>query len=212
MSTIFITSKQARDPHTGSLKKVALTFDDGPNPPYTNQILDILNKEDIKATFFVCGANIKRHPETIVRIAKEGHLVGNHTYNHRYVLTRLGLIYKETLETQKLIEELTDQKEKLFRSPWLLAPFWLNNRLRNDGFKIFGGVWGNDWETKITPQKIADRIVSQVKNGSIIILHDGQETKAGADRSKTVEALSKIITELKNQDYQFVSPPIQTIG
>lgn len=73
-------------------KKVALTFDDGPNPPYTNQVLDILKKEGIKGTFFVCGANVKRHPEIVKKIALEGHLVGNHTYNHRYVKTRLGMI------------------------------------------------------------------------------------------------------------------------
>src|SRR5579872_3062619 len=140
-------------------KKVAITFDDGPNPPYTNQILEILKKEKIRATFFVCGANIKRHPETVKKVAKEGHIVGNHTYYHFYPTVILGAIYQEVQKTQKMIDDLIGvQKYKYFRSPGFLAPGWIKARLKDVGFEVWGGVVGNDWEPNMTPQQIADRI------------------------------------------------------
>lgn len=189
-----------------TIKKVALTFDDGPNPPYTEQILNILKKESVRACFFVCGANAERHPETVKRIASEGHLVGNHTWNHRYLPTLSGTVYKETLETQALIEKVTGQKLKLFRAPWLISPFWLNNRLEREGFKIIGsGIFGDDWKGGITPEEIKEKILSSVRNRSIIILHDGFNAKGG-DRSKTVKATSLIIRELKKKKYEFVKP------
>lgn len=189
---------------SNSNRNVALTFDDGPNPPYTDRILDILKKEGIKATFFVCGANVKRHPEIVKRAASEGHLIGNHTYNHRFLSLLIGSVYKETVKTQQMLDELIGQKEKLFRFPWLIAPFWLKNKLKKEGFKIFLGIVGNDWEAKITSQKIADKILSQVKDGSIIILHDGHNSSLNTDRTKTVEALKEIIKGLRERNFRFV--------
>lgn len=184
--------------------KVALTFDDGPNPPYTNQILDILKKENIKATFFVCGANVKRHPNIVKREAREEHIVANHSYNHRYIPTRLGTIYKEIIETQNLIDNLIHPKEKFFRAPWGFTPYWLNKKLKKEGFKIVNfGITGNDWEKYITAEKITQKILSKVHDGAVIVLHDGHNINENADRSKTVAALPIIIKELKNQGYQF---------
>lgn len=189
---------------SNSARNVSLTFDDGPNSPYTEQILDILKKEKIKATFFVCGANVKRHPEIVRQAAKEGHLIGNHTYNHHFLPLLIGSVYKETIKTQQMLDELIPQKEKLLRFPWLIAPFWLKNKLKKKGFKIFGGIVGNDWEAKITSQKIADKILSQVKDGSVIILHDGHNSSLNADRTKTVEALKEIIKGLRERNFRFV--------
>ncbi len=212
MSTIFITSKQARGLHTGNLKKVALTFDDGPNLPYTNEILDILKKEKVRATFFVCGANVKRHSEIVKRAAKEGHLVGNHSFNHRRLPTLLGTIYEEIVETQKLIEDLTGQKQKLFRPPWGYMPFWLEGKLAKEGFAIDPyDDSGHDWEQKITAAQIAKNVIDNARDGQIILLHDGRNTIQNADRAKTVQALPQIIAELKKQNYEFV-PYVTTIG
>ncbi len=187
--------------------KIALTFDDGPNPPYTEKILDILKKANIKATFFVCGANAKRHPETVKRTAKEGHLISNHTYYHRALPTKLGINYSEINKTQKLIENLTSQKQKLYRPPWGHTPIWIRWYLKRQGFKIISyNAIGKDWQAKITPTKIATNVTSNVKNGSIILLHDGHNIDEGIDRSKTVAALQIIITGLKQKGFQFVSP------
>lgn len=187
------------------MKELALTFDDGPNPPYTNQILDILKKEKIKAVFFVCGANIKRHPEVVKKIATDGHLIGNHTYYHHYLPTILGLTYNEIIETQQLIDSLVSQKEKLFRAPWGINPPWLEKKLKQRGFKLVPvGVMGNDWQRKISAQKVTELILSRAKDGSIITLHDGAETQQKADRSKTVEALPKIIEKLQKNNFEFI--------
>lgn len=186
-------------------KIVALTFDDGPNPPYTNQILDILKKEGIKATFFVCGANAKRHPELIKKIHQDGHLLGNHSYNHSYVKTRLGLIRAEIMETQKIIYRETRQKELLFRAPWGFIPFWLSKKLHKDGFKIisYSGI-ARDWIRRLSPEQIAKNVNTKIKPGQNLLLHDGMNTREGSDRSKTVAALPVIINNLRSQGYQFV--------
>lgn len=187
-------------------KKVALTFDDGPNPPYTDQILDILNEAGIEATFFVCGANVRRYPEVVKKIAKENHLVGNHTFYHHWIRTKLGIVFKETIETQKLINSLTGQEEKLFRAPWKIIPIWLKIRLEKSGFRIIPvDVLGNDWQNRVTADQIINKVIAKTKDKSIIVLHDGYNTK-GADRSKTVKALPKIIDQLREKGFQFVKP------
>lgn len=187
-------------------KRVALTFDDGPNPPYTNQIMDILKKEGIKATFFVCGANIKRYPDVVKRIAKDGHLIGNHTFYHKRLNTILGLNYQEIIDTQKLIVDLVVQKQKLFRPPYGYMPFWLKNKLVKNGFKIIDyDNAGHDWEKNITAGQIAQKIIDKAHDGQIILLHDGHNIKESANRSKTVKALPEIIKHLKAQNYQFIS-------
>jgi len=186
-------------------KRVALTFDDGPNLPYTNQILDILKKENIKAAFFVCGANIKRHPEIIRKIAKENHLIGNHSFSHNRLTTFLGINYGEILKTQKLIEDLTAQRIKLYRPPHGFMNLFLRKKLITQGFKIvlFDTV-GRDWESKITSGKIVTNIVDNVKLGSIILLHDGSDINIGVNRSKTVQALPEIINKLEENNFQIV--------
>ncbi len=188
-------------------KNVTLTFDDGPNPPYTNQILDILKKENIKAIFFVCGANIKRHPEIIKRQAKEDHIVANHSYNHSYIPTILGLTFGEIITTQKLIDNLISQKAKFYKGPWCNVPIWIKNKLEKVSFTIVPcGAMGNDWEDNITSDEITHLVTSRVADGGIITLHDGHNTEEGADRSKTVIALPRIIKSLKEKGYQFILP------
>lgn len=187
-------------------KKVALTFDDGPNPPYTHQILDILAKKKIKATFFVCGANIERYSEIVKRIAKEGHLIGNHTFFHQRIPTLLGLNYQEIIKSQELITKLTSQTEKLFRPPWGYMPFWLRNKLVRDGFKIIPyDDSSHDWEDNISSEQITNNVINHSKDKQIILLHDGHDIKKNVNRSKTVEALPQIIDKLKKLGFKFVS-------
>lgn len=190
-------------------KRVALTFDDGPNPPYTNQILDILKKENIKATFFVCGANIKRHPEVVERTVKEGHQIGNHTYYHRRSSYLLGKILEETQSTQQLIDEIDPKNKKLFRFPWGWKLPWFEKQLMSADYTIIGvGIFGFDWERGATAEKIIRHIAKGLKNKDkvIITLHDGHNADEGIDRSQTVLAISQIIKSLKSQGYKFTLP------
>lgn len=191
------------------MKRVALTFDDGPNPPYTNQILDILKKEDIKATFFVCGANVARNPQIVRQIANDGHTIGNHSYYHRRMPSLLGTTYKEIIKTQLLINKLTTQKQKLFRPPWGHAPFWLKKKLVDDKFSIILYDFEGDWDLfkrNMTAENIFQKVLKKTKENSIILLHDGIESKASANKSQTVKALGKIIRGLKERGFEFVRP------
>jgi peptidoglycan/xylan/chitin deacetylase (PgdA/CDA1 family) len=187
-------------------RKIAITFDDGPHPIYTPQILKILHQKKIVATFFLCGKNIQRYPYLVKKIYNHGHCVGNHTYNHSFLKSLLGISMNEIETTQALIENLINQKRKLFRPPWGILPFWLKTKLQKKGFKIvMFSVYGRDWKKNITASEITQKIVESVSDGTIILLHDGHEAHETVDRSQTVKALPHIIDLLHNQGYTFVS-------
>lgn len=187
-------------------KKIALTFDDGPQEEITPRILEILKKHHIKAHFFVCGSNAERFPELIQRIHSEGHILGNHTYHHKRLQTVLGINFSEIMATQKLIERVTKENSRYFRPPWGHMPFWLNKRLKKEGFTIVPySISGNDWKKNITASKITKKIIDRAKDRDILLLHDGAETKSGAQRTATVEALSGIIEGLKKRNFEFVT-------
>lgn len=189
-------------------KKIALTFDDGPNPPYTEQMLAILKEKQVPATFFVCGANVERHPDLVKAIHAHGHLIGNHTFFHHPLTTRLGLTFHEIMRTQSLIDRLVTQSLRLFRPPWGIAPFWLKRQLRTVGFTIvLYDIVGYDWEKQAAATAIKDNVVRRAKSEGIILLHDGKKTQKDADRSQTILALPQIIDVLRSQGFQFVPIP-----
>ena len=188
---------------------VALTYDDGPSPPYTDQLLDVLEKHNVKATFFLIGKRIERHPETVDRIIAEGHQVGNHTYNHP-VLGFLPPFYvrRQIERTDDLIRQHGIVEEIVFRAPMLtrfLPVAYVLAKL--DRTHISGDVWSWDWTTQ-NPDKITKtvlkKILSSIGMGSIIVLHDGKAENKNANRSGTIEATDRIITALKQEGYRFV--------
>ncbi len=188
---------------------VALTYDDGPSPPYTDQLLDILAKHNVKATFFLIGKRIERHPETVDRMIAEGHQIGNHTYNHP-VLGFLPPFYvqRQIERTDDLIRQHGIVEEIVFRAPMLtrfLPVAYVLAKL--DRTHISGDVWSWDWTTQ-NPDKIAETVVKKTLSstgaGSIIVLHDGKAENKNANRSGTIEATDRIITALKQNGYQFV--------
>jgi len=182
-----------------------LTFDDGPNEPFTSQILDILKKYQVKASFFVCGKNIELFPESIKRIVKEGHAIGNHAYSHSPILSRLGLISGEIKKTSEAIYRITGVKTHFFRPPWGFLTPWLRSYLKNNGYRIV--LWDiktRDWNGP-SAEIIRDRVLDNVKPGAVVLMHDGFETKRNGDRSKTVKALPQIIEGLKAKGYQLTS-------
>lgn len=189
-----------------SKKEIALTFDDGPNPPSTNQVLDILDIYDAKATFFVIGKNALKYPDLVKEIVARGHRVGNHSFQHNHVLTAAGLIEREVLRTEEILTNLIGDHIKIFRSPYTVAPPWLNRRLKKRDYIIAPtsqAAWGHDYVPGITQQAIENTVLSRIKNNSVLLLHDGVTTKGG-DRLKTVEALKNILEKLANEGYDFV--------
>ena len=183
---------------------VALTYDDGPNPPYTERLLDILAKHNVKATFFMIGNRIERYPETVRRVVAEGHQIGNHTYSHP-VLGFLPPFYvrRQIERTDDLIRQHSIAEEVVFRAPMLtrfLPVAWV--LAKENRPHISCNVWSWDWTTQ-NPDKITKTVIKKTKPGSIIVLHDGKAENKNANRSGTIEATNRIITALKRDGYTF---------
>ena len=178
-------------------KVVALTFDDGPNPATTNQALDTLSKYGIKATFFVLGKNVSGNEEILKRMKADGHVIGNHSWSHP-VLSKLSLdeAKKQITDTEDAITKVLGSSSKLMRPPYGAITDDIRNSL--DLNFIMWDVDSLDWKSK-NEASILTEIQRQVRNGSIILMHD--------IHAETVNALPKIIDYLKEQGYHFVTVP-----
>ncbi|MGH9430216.1 MAG: polysaccharide deacetylase family protein [Terriglobia bacterium] len=189
--------------------RVALTFDDGPTPPDTDRILDILHAARVTATFFVNGKQVDRFPETLRRIQAEGHTIGNHTYSHPFLYFKTrARIADEIDRTQESIKKVTGEGPKLFRPPYGVRWFGLFPVLRDRHMKNI--QWSNpsfDWVKRNSPGKIARKALDGIADGSVILLHDGcgAHEPGQVDRSRTVAALPSIIEEVRNAGLRFVS-------
>lgn len=186
--------------------KVALTFDDGPDTRFTPQVLDVLKKHNIKATFFLIGARAKEHDEIVKRIHDEGHAIGNHTYWHPNLpKEKLDRMEWEVTETEKVIENIIGYKPRLFRSPYGALNEEMVETLGGMNNTIIGwNVDSLDWK-QLESDVIADNVLSNVDLGSIILMHDGGDWSM--DLSGTVGGLDKIISKLKEDNTNFVTVP-----
>ena len=190
--------------------QIALTFDDGPNEPYTSQVLSILEQYKIKATFFIIGQNARRYPEICRRIVTNGNVIGNHSYHHRksLCLRRGKTIAREIELTNQTIYECTGFEPKLFRPPHGFRTPWLMRTVRHLGYTVV--TWDNmtgDWKADKSGEEIVRAIVQRVKPGSVIVLHDGRDSRPSYDRSQMLQALPLVIEPLKKRGFDFVTIP-----
>jgi peptidoglycan-N-acetylglucosamine deacetylase len=200
----------------GADKKLALTFDDGPDPTWTPRILEVLKQKKAPAAFFVIGSEANHYPNILKRESAEGHEVGNHTYTHPDWegpnLSQTQIRWELNL-TERLIESVLGVKSILFRPPFGIdhQPEYAEEVAhlpvaQDMGYLIVGQrVDPNDWSQEapgvpIPAQKIVENILHEAPKGNIVLLHDG-----GGDRSQTVAALPQIIDTLRAQGYRFVS-------
>src|SRR5438067_11591391 len=199
---------------------IALTFDDGPDPNYTPAILDILKREGVPATFFVIGKNGQAYPDLLRRIVDEGHELGNHTFTHPNLGEVPGRV--TTLElnaTQRLIESVTGRSTVLFWPPYFgdaeadrpeeVEPAI---RAKNLGYIMVGlRIDPSDWKPGVTADEIVQRTVDRAQDtspetrGQVVLLHD-----SGGNREATIEALPRLIHELRAKGYTFV--PVSALG
>ncbi|MCR8630071.1 polysaccharide deacetylase family protein [Paenibacillus radicis (ex Xue et al. 2023)] len=187
-------------------KRVALTFDDGPDNIYTPKILDILKKNDIKATFFVVGNQVSLHPDVLKRINEEGHTIGNHTWDHAN-LTKLSAkkINQEIKDTDDIIEKTIGVMPTLIRAPYGAATVTLKKELEQSGRPLIDwNIDPRDW-AGTSSSGILDNIKLHTKPGHIILLHSFGGKNGNLDN--TVEALPNIIAFLKAEGYQLVTVP-----
>lgn len=187
-------------------KVAALTFDDGPYPPYTDMILDVLQTEQVPATFFVIGKNVEKHPETLQRIVQEGHQIGNHTYNHIDLLkVDRSTIIQEIDKTNQAVTAAVGFSPKIVRPPHGFRDPVVMEVMRERGLKVVEwSVMSRDW-TNPGVDVIVGRTLKKVKNGAVILLHDGDGIAQNSSRMQTVEALRQIIRQLKAEGYTFVT-------
>jgi len=186
-------------------KEVYLPFDDGPNEPYTSQVLDILDKEGVKVIFFVCGNNIERHPDLLNKERSRGHLIGNHGYTHSEFVAFTGMgMEEETEKNRALIKSITGETNNYYRPPFGFLTPGVKKYLEENKYKIvLPDIIAYDWIDSKTPAEIEKAVVDKVKPGSIIVLHDGRGTEKGVNRSNMVAALPSIIQKLKKKGYTF---------
>ena len=187
-------------------KVVALTFDDGPYPPYTDRLLDVLAEKRVPATFFVIGENAARHPELVKRIAREGHQVANHTYHHPDLLKLDAQeIAEEVDRTSKIIESLTGIAPSAVRPPHGFRDPVVLRVMRERRLDVVQwSVISRDW-TNPGSAAIVERTLRKVGNGAVILPHDGDGIAAEAARIQSVEAAGIIIERLQEQGYRFVT-------
>lgn len=176
-------------------KKVALTFDDGPHPYYTEMLLDGLKERGVKATFFLIGKSIDGNEDIVKRMYEEGHLIGNHTYNHVE-------LNKESIIEQ--CEEITKANNKIFEitgytPEFMRPPFGAWDKRKECDVEMIPILWSIDpldWKDQNT-NLVVQRILSKVKDGSIILLHDVYKT--------SVEAALIVVDKLQAEGYEFVT-------
>ena len=192
----------------GGGQDLALTFDDGPNDPYTMRLLDVLGKHNVKATFFLIGRYVKRRPDIVREIGQRGHVIGNHTFTHpRLIFQPAARIRQEILQCRDAISEAVGEHSNLFRPPWGGRRPGVFRMVRQLGLEpIMWNVSGHDWDAP-SAEFIEQRVAKKIRGGEVILLHEGGHAAFGADRSKTVEAVDRIITRYKAEGFDLGTVP-----
>ncbi|MEF2966457.1 polysaccharide deacetylase family protein [Paenibacillus sp. M1] len=183
-------------------KAVAFTFDDGPNPVYTPQVLEIFREAGGKATFFMIGTQMEQHPELVKAAYEQGHEIGNHTYHHPALpeLTKQEC-REELVRTGELIKEITGSAPKVFRPPYFAYDEQVAEIVDESGYRAIGALNGaaTDWEMPGV-RHIVDKSREVARAGGILIFHDGFD-----DRSQTIEAVRILVSELKAEGYELLT-------
>jgi peptidoglycan/xylan/chitin deacetylase (PgdA/CDA1 family) len=189
-------------------KRIALTFDDGPNPGSTPRILDTLRAEEVPATFFLLGRHVERWPDIARRVAMEKHDLGNHGYHHRKLHLRgPGYVRTDLLLGTDTITQATGSRPTFYRAPHGFRSPWVSSIARELGQRTIGwtlGVWDSD---RPGADVITRRSVDGSRPGTILLLHDGDGYDPKGDRTQTADALPNIIRELKERGYRFARLP-----
>lgn len=185
---------------------IALTFDDGPNEPYTSQIADFLHGEGIRATFFQVGVCVERFPAVSREMVRQGHVIGNHSTSHRILRCLTPAVQRtETEAAQRVIYAAIGREPALYRPPWLLRTPSLLRLLGDFGVQPVSGEFCHALEVfQPSPQRIARRALAKSRPGAILIFHDGFDGRGG-DRSNTVESIKIVVDSLRRRGFRFVT-------
>ena len=178
-------------------KNIYLTFDDGPTPEVTDFVLEQLKLYNAKATFFCIGKNVKKNPELFSQISKEGHSVGNHTYNHLNGWKISGNTYLSNINVAQ--KEIGNQERKLFRPPYGKIRKSQARVLQNKGYQIvMWDVLSGDWDAKLSKENCLQNILGKTTKGSIVVFHDSKKAE-----KKLKYVLPKVLKHFSKKGYSF---------
>jgi peptidoglycan-N-acetylglucosamine deacetylase len=193
---------------TRRCRKIALTFDDGPNDPYTPQLIEVLARHNVKATFFMLGRYVQARPDLARLVAESGHVIGNHTFSHHnLIFLPSSRVKREIDDCQRALSDAVGSHSSLFRPPFGgRRPASLRIARSLGLAPIMWNVTGSDWKAS-SPDYIEQKIAGRLRGGSVILLHDGGHERMGVDRSQTVVATDRIIARYKAEGYEFLTIP-----
>jgi peptidoglycan-N-acetylglucosamine deacetylase len=186
----------------------ALTFDDGPHREGTPAVLEILAREDVRATFFLVGEQVLRNPGLVAEIVAAGHEIGLHCHRHRNLLRLTPRQAREDiLRALGVIEETSGRSPVLYRPPYGVANAAALALARGRGWRtLLWSHWGRDWEARATPESIAALLTGGVEAGSVLLLHDADDYSAPDSWRRTAAALPRVLETLAMRGLQPVMP------
>jgi peptidoglycan/xylan/chitin deacetylase (PgdA/CDA1 family) len=187
-------------------KQIALTYDDGPNDPHTLKLLDVLVKHNVRATFFMIGRYVQQRPDIARAVTQAGHIIGNHTFTHPSLIFKSEAQTRtELLDCRKALDDTIGMHSNLFRPPFGgRRPATLRIARELALQTIMWNVTGYDWNAP-PAETIEKKVVSQMRGGDVILLHDGGHRAMGADRAQTVMATENLIRRYKDEGCEFVT-------
>lgn len=186
----------------GENMKLYLTFDDGPDFSYTPELLDLLKKNEIKATFFMVADFAQNNPEIVKRIKDEGHQIALHSLEHKCMMFQDRDKTMEDISSSLRIMKDLHVDVDYFRPPWGIVNLTMLDEIKKAGMElVLWDVMAEDWRAKTTPAQIERKLARRAGSGSIICLHDGRGRNGAPKR--TIKALEKMIPRWKAQGYTF---------
>jgi peptidoglycan/xylan/chitin deacetylase (PgdA/CDA1 family) len=187
-------------------KQIALTYDDGPNDPHTLNLLDVLAKHNVRATFFMIGRYVQQRPDIARTVAQAGHIIGNHTFTHPLLTFQSKARTRtELVDCRQALTDAIGKPSNLFRPPFGGRRPATIRIARDLGLEtVMWNVTGYDWNAP-PAEVIEKKVARQIRGGDVILLHDGGHRAMGADRTQTVIATQNMIRRYKNEGYEFVT-------
>lgn len=189
-------------------KQIAFTYDDGPNDPHTLRLMEVLEKDGVRATFFLIGRYVQRRPDIVRDLLQAGHVIGNHTFTHPNLIFSSATATRIQIEEcQRAVEDAAGESPRLFRPPFGGRRPQTLRIARSFGLQpVMWNVTSWDWK-KLPASKIAEKCTEQMNGGDVILMHDGDHENFGADRWQTIVATHLLIESWREKGYEFVTVP-----
>jgi peptidoglycan-N-acetylglucosamine deacetylase len=189
-------------------RQLALTYDDGPNDPYTWRMLEVLERHQVQATFFFIGQYVQQKPEIARAVVAAGHAIGSHTWSHpNLIFQQVTELRRQLVQTRQAILDATGVETKIFRPPFGGRRPATLRTVRAFGLQtVMWNVTCYDWKAK-SAEEIVGHAERQIRGGDVILLHDGSHVRMGVDRSRSVEGSDRILSRYRGEGYEFVTIP-----